>query len=60
MFLQLSAIVGPAKAILGQAVDTALGPGVVRSYSMKTDTYVINLGEHYFSSIESPHTSGAT
>ena len=46
MFLQLSAIVGPAKATLDEAVDTTFGPGVVRCYSARTDTYLVGLGEH--------------
>lgn len=45
MFLQLSAILGPAKATLGDRVDTTLGSGVLRAYRAASDTYVVNLGE---------------
>lgn len=46
MFLQLSGILGSAKATLGETVDTSLGAGVVRSYSATSDTYVVDLGEY--------------
>lgn len=45
MFLQLSAILGPAKATLGDRVGTSLGAGVLRAYRAASDTYVIDLGE---------------
>lgn len=45
MFLQLSSILGPAKATLGERVDTVLGWGVVRAYHAASDTYVVDLGE---------------
>lgn len=45
LFLQLSSILDPAKATLGERVDTVLGWGVVRAYHAASDTYVVNLGE---------------
>lgn len=45
MFLQLSSILGPAKATVGERVDTRLGWGVLRSYHSASDTYVVDLGE---------------
>lgn len=45
LFLQLSAILGPAKATLGERVDTSLGSGVVCAYHAASDTYVVHLGE---------------
>lgn len=44
MFLQLSAITGSAKATIGEQADTTLGPGVVRAYSVSSDTYIVDLG----------------
>lgn len=46
MFLQLSAILGPARATLGERVDTCLGWGVLRNYRTTSDTYVVDLGEN--------------
>ncbi|CAN0368501.1 unnamed protein product [Ectocarpus sp. 12 AP-2014] len=54
MFLQLSAILGPAKATLGDRVGTSLGVGVVRAYRAASDTYVIDLG---WGLLHSPHGS---
>lgn len=46
MYLQLSAILGPAKATVGQTVETKLGSGVLQVYSIHVDTYRVNLGEY--------------
>lgn len=45
LFLQLSSIVGPAKATLGETVDTKFGRGVLQAYSIASDTYTVALSE---------------
>lgn len=45
MFLQLSAILGTARATLGERVDTPYGWGVLRAYHTASDTYVVDLGK---------------
>lgn len=45
LFLQLDAVLGPAKATLGEAVDTSFGSGVIRAYATRSDTYTVDMGK---------------
>lgn len=45
LFLQLDAVLGPAKATLGETIETSFGSGVVRAYAIRLDTYTIDLGK---------------
>lgn len=47
MFVQLTSILGPAKATVGATVVTPLGTGVLKKYSSPSDSYTVDLGEFW-------------